>query len=94
MGKIYLKEASTKNWFISSENGHEYPGDTNIQLGCLMRIAAATEAMASNYLQLQNELKYWKKLSEDRYNTVLKLQRSNSSLKGHIKRLKNSKVNI
>lgn len=55
-----LKELSLINWTVN-ETAVGYPGNPNIQLGCLQRIANATEAMSKNYVQLQSDKEYYEK---------------------------------
>jgi len=78
MAKISFKEASKINWQAVDANENGYPGHERVQLGCLMRIADATEAMAKNYNSLLQEIE-WKEQ---------KLLKSNRSLKGRITKLK------
>lgn len=51
MTDTYRKE-SRKDWYRA---GQLKPGIEQIQLGCLQRIADATEAMANNYSQILAE---------------------------------------
>lgn len=81
------KEESKKSWGTESE------GVTmeQLNLGAVLRIADATEAMAKNYNELIRERDNYKAwyLSERR--DAAKLERSNATLRGHITRLKNKK---
>lgn len=86
MSKVDLREASKKNWHVETVNG--YPGDTNIQLGALMRIADATEKMASNYTTLQNDLAFYKRRFNEERAANERMARRISSLQGWITRLK------
>ena len=86
------KKASRSNW------GTELPKDQNlnreqIQLGAILRIADATEAMAENYVKLQSDLAWYK---ENYYKAIGRCNdrdRTISALKGHITRLKNKLEN-
>lgn len=45
--KIFNKEASKVNWYTSvNDDSTNYPGDTNVMIGCLQRIAESNEAIA------------------------------------------------
>lgn len=59
-----------------------------IQLGCLQRIADATEAMAKNHIELQREYNWMKQRKESLESANNRMARSISSLRGHITRLK------
>lgn len=91
--KINLREATKVQWVhIQNElDPSEYPGDENIKLGCLMRIADASEKMASNYTQLQNEIDRYKRWYNEERDANEKLKRTISSLRGVITRLKRAK---
>lgn len=62
-----------------------------IQTGCLQRIAAATEAMAKNYTQLQADLEWYKKQYNNKCEEVRSLHRRISALRGLATRRKNEK---
>jgi hypothetical protein len=86
---INIREASKVSWESPPQNGSEvYPGDTNIQLGCLMRIADATEKMAGNYIQMENELKLSKERIDKNTNYIKKLERRVASYQGVITKMK------
>ncbi len=87
--QVKLKESSKIDWQTPVDEKNKYPGDKNIELGCLMRIADATEKMASNYIQLQNDLDWYKKRYETEQKTSVNLNRKIASLKGVITKLKN-----
>lgn len=75
MSKISLKDASRVDWVSDPvKPGSNYPGDTNIQLGCLMRIANATEAMATEYTRMQRDLEYYKKWYAEKQRKSLLLE--------------------
>ena len=83
MADKYFVEESRKSWFTSAPvtNG-------DLQTGCLMRIATATEAMAKSHIQLQNEYNYMRD-SRDRYRTELQEAKNKiRGLKGAITRMK------
>lgn len=82
------REASRKNW--APLDGHHMTDD-RIQVGCLQRIADATESMAKNYADLIRERdKYLRWFREEqayrRHN-----ERRIASLKGQITKLKKAK---
>lgn len=89
MAKVSLKEASKTDWFATLNDGNNYPGDTNIQIGCLMRIAEATEKMASNYTRMENDLALYKRWYNEERAKVSTLTKRNNALRGYIKRQKN-----
>lgn len=69
----------------------EYPGNERIKLGCLQRIASATEAMAKNHVQLQNDYNYMRE-SRDRYRDLYEKEAKRSAaLRGWITRYKANK---
>lgn len=60
----------------------------NVSLGCLQRIADATEKMASNYQKMENDLAYYKRMHADASETIRNLIKSISSLRGQNTKLK------
>jgi hypothetical protein len=78
------REESRKNWRTDTL----LPTKEEIQLGCLQRIADATEQMAKNYVALQNNLAYYQKSYRDETEYRRKLQRRIISLRGVITRQK------
>lgn len=85
---INLKDSSRINWAASPLNEFDYLGDMNVQLGCLMRIADAVEIMAKNYTQMQNDRDCYMKWYREERERNKKITRSQSALRGYIKRLK------
>lgn len=73
--------------FYEDEN-KSYPGAENIKLGCLQRIAKATEAMSQNYVRLENDLAYYKRMYAENKATIERVVRSNNALRGYLKRFK------
>jgi rubrerythrin len=64
MGKT-LKDHSRTLWTAKADN----PDNALLQIGCLQRIADATEVMAQNHVKLQADLEWYKtqyKLKGDR----------------------------
>ena len=74
--------------------GTSEPGNltiTQLQLGAILRIADAVEAMSKNFLQMQNDLIYYKNKYNEKGIQVEKQYKVISTLKGHITRLKKEK---
>jgi hypothetical protein len=91
MAFISHRENSKTNW------GREIAGDSNtdrddIQLGCLLRIADATEAMAKNYVSLQNSLDYYKRAYQEEQQETSRLRLQASALRGVITKLKKARA--
>jgi hypothetical protein len=59
-----------------------------INCGALLRIADATETMARNYVQMQADLDYYKTLAETRAESLNRIEKCNSALRGVITKLK------
>lgn len=86
MSQLYFKEESKKEWYTN------LPINNNdLQTGCLMRIADATEKMASNYVRMENDLKWHRDRAEEREAIITRLTRSNNALRGHLNRIKKLK---
>lgn len=81
------KEESRTNWGMTVEESVQ-PNLDQINTGAMLRIADATEAMAKNFIQLQNELKWAKERNERLDVRAEKLRRQVSAYKGIIKKLK------
>ena len=90
MARINLRQASKVDWVTADQKG-EYPGDTNIQLGCLMRIADATEKMALKYTQLEKDLEWYSKKYSEQRQEIDRMAKRIAGYKGHINRLKKAK---
>lgn len=84
MTKSY-EELSRLNW---RGQGDEWPGVERVSLGCLQRIATATEAMAYNYRELIDDRNYHKRSHEDLASECAALERKNAALRGVITKLK------
>lgn len=78
-----LKEISRGTW---NNNGSTTCEEINA--GSLQRIADATEAMSRNYVELQNQVDYYKKRMESLQEQNETLFRSNAALRGVITKLK------
>lgn len=88
---ISHKDNSRTNWGASVEGGTN-PDKDAIQLGCMLRIADATEAMAKEYTRLIRERDNFKRGYEDRGQAVARLERSNAALRGVVTKLKKAKL--
>lgn len=78
-----LREASRIMWT------NDKPATTeNITLGCILRIADASELMAKNHKQLVDERDRYKKLYEEKRDTVHKRDRTIRGLRGALTREK------
>lgn len=84
------REGSRINWGRDMMPGQSLTLD-QINTGCMLRIADATEAMAKNHLKLQDDYDYMRS-ERDRYRSLYnQQQRQIAALRGHITRLKNAK---
>ena len=83
----HYREQSRINWGAYFEKGQTVDRD-QIQLGCLLRIADATESMSQNHVQMQGELTNTKANLDWYRNEYLKEKKLNSTLKGLITKLK------
>jgi len=81
------RDESKKNW-AKNYNADEAPSHGDLQLGAILRIADATEAIAKNYNQLLSENEYLKKRKKYLEEQNEKLHRSISAYKGQITKLK------
>ncbi len=90
MPKINLRQASKVDWATADQKG-EYPGDTNIQLGCLMRIADATEKMAKKYTDMEANLEWYKKKYAEHRQELDRMAKRIAGYQGYINRLKKAK---
>jgi IS1 family transposase len=81
-----FKSESRLDWGRETQGGT--PTNEEIQFGAILRIADATEAMAKNYTDLQNQLARYKQYWSDERKATERLKRSNASLRGHIARIK------
>lgn len=82
MSEIY-KEESRKPWH---RIGNLEPGD--LELGCLQRIADATELMAREHQNLVNRAKWAEERNARLVAENKRLANSNAALRGHLRRMK------
>lgn len=75
------------NWgeYVDGDQNNNY---SDIKLGCILRIADATEAMAKNHVALQRELDYLSNRVKEKDATIERISRSNAALRGTITRMK------
>jgi predicted RNase H-like nuclease (RuvC/YqgF family) len=81
--KTYIEESKVEWWGTNEQATHD-----QIQIGCLQRIASATEKMAQRYTDMQSDLEWYKKRDSQNRETIQRLTRSNNALRGHINRMK------
>lgn len=78
------REQSRQEW--TGNNTRE-----DIDSGSLQRIADATELMARNYLELQNDMIFWKNRAEKGLARAEAAERRITALKGVITKMKKRK---
>jgi hypothetical protein len=66
----------------------EKPSLEQLNTGALLRIADATEKMASNYTRMENDLKWHKEKYHEKNKEIERLERVIAALRGHLKRAK------
>ncbi|MEN1941052.1 hypothetical protein WCE39_08160 [Luteimonas sp. MJ174] len=79
---------NTKTLWGREVAGESNPNREDIQLGCLLRIADATEAMAKRHTELMAARDYYERLARDRADTIETLRRQRAALRGTITRMK------
>lgn len=82
--KKYYKEQSRLNWYTEDEK----LSLEQINTGALLRIADATEKMASNYIALQNDRDYYKRRYQEEQASKERMSRRINALKGVITKMK------
>jgi len=87
MSQDYRTE-SKKLW----RSQKDLPEDDQLKLGCLQRIADATEAMSTYHVKLAESRDTWERIARDRAATICRLEKSNAALRGQITKLKKSKA--
>lgn len=68
--------------------GESNPNREDIQLGCLLRIADATEAMAKRHTDLMPSRDYYERVARERLAQIEALLRQRAALRGAITRMK------
>jgi hypothetical protein len=89
MPKVSFIDSSKTDWVVNLPEGENFPGFERVKLGCLMRIANATEAMAKRHTELIDENT---RLSDyiKRLQGYLSYERNTvRTLKGQVTKLKN-----
>lgn len=79
-----LREESKANWSSSTPKATV----DELKIGCLQRIADATEVMAQNHRELQANLDMYKRWATERQDKINRLERKVSALRGVITRMK------
>jgi len=89
MGKFrdYREESRTK-WGTSELKEADGLSIEHINLGCMLRIADASELMAKNHQRLINDVEMYKRWYNEEREENARLRKSNSGLKGWVTRLK------
>jgi hypothetical protein len=77
-----IKEHSKGNFDVKN------PTWETLQIGAILRIADATERMASNYVQLQNNVEYYKNLSRSRLQEIEVLKHSRAGYMAALTKLR------
>ena len=77
---------SKESW--SNQNSTAYPGDAEMQIGCLQRIANSLEKMEKPFQQLVSERDYFSRKSDRLSNENDRLRRQVAAYQGIIKRMK------
>lgn len=80
-----------KNYREESRNAWGTQGEVtvkNIKVGAILRIADATEKMASNYTRMENDLKWYKEKYDEKNRDIKRLERVIAGLRGHLTRAK------
>lgn len=88
MASVDIKQATRTNWTVETSHPAKYPGDENIKIGCMQRIADATELMAKDRQKLIDDYDYLKRNRDYYRERCAKLEKSNAGLKGVITKLK------
>lgn len=81
-----------KSWRDSSKEGwgctDRQPTLEQINTGCLMRIADATEKMAQRHIELIEQRDRFERFYRAEQKRTAHLEHSNAALRGHLKRAK------
>jgi hypothetical protein len=84
-----FKKESRKDW-VAADGAK--PDNEQLRLGCLQRIADATEKMAESYDRMRDSRDWYKSLHESARKREDKLERRIRSLKGVITRMKSKEA--
>lgn len=80
-----FREESKSNWGITIDR---QPTNEEIQLGAILRIANASEKMASNYIKMQQDLEWYRIRCKSLNETIGSRNRQIANLRGQITKLK------
>lgn len=86
--KIKSLKAHSRSEWVPPTQDHEYPGDTNVQLGCLQRIADSLEKMEQPFAKLIEERDRYERWYRSELTAKENLYRRISALQGVITKLK------
>lgn len=75
-------------WRTTGDQDNTPPSDDRIKIGCLQRIADATELMARRYQDLIDERDRYGRWYEDEQAKNARLARSNAALRGIVNKMK------
>ena len=84
----FSKDKTLKNQSKRRVWCEEFATDNQLKLGCLQRIADATELMAQNYQSLIGERDSYKRKYEAERNRRLNQEKCNAALRGVITKMK------
>lgn len=87
MAHVSHRENSRIDWGRNVDGGKN-PNSDDIRMGCLLRIADATEAMSKNHVALQRERDVLAKTCDRLQAEVDRLTRQRTALRGVVSRLK------
>jgi hypothetical protein len=81
-----FREQSKNDWGTRQDRN---PTNEEIQLGAILRMADATELMASNYTQLQKDLDWYRQMYRESQEVITHQERKIANLRGQVTKLKN-----
>lgn len=84
MSETWINHSRT-HWYDSSGGK---PCDDRIRIGCLQRIADATEKMAASYDRMREDRDTCKRMYQEAVAACERLRRSNAALRGCLRRMK------
>lgn len=80
MSERSLKEQSRKDWVLS--HSQDKADNEQIQIGCLLRIADASEAMAKNHNELISQRDMYQRWHQDAFARLQRSERRLAATKG------------
>jgi hypothetical protein len=92
MGKVFknFRDESRGTWGVNLEASENVSND-QLRMGAMLRIADATEKMASNYTNLQNEKDKYERWYRRELESSARMAKRVSALQGVITRMKKAK---